>query len=68
MYFHDGGFAKGIWIDYDQNGKVIKTEDKDAAFKQYPWEQVLAYLRKNQVDLLDKLTRITNQSGNNGTF
>ena len=68
MYFHDGGFAKGIWIDYDQNGKVIKTEDQDTPYKKYPWEQVLAYLKKNQVNILDKLTRVTNASGNNGTF
>jgi hypothetical protein len=68
MYFHDGGFAKGIWIDYHPNGKVIKTEDHDAPYKKYPWNEVLAYLKKSQVNLLDKLTRITNASSNNGTF
>ena len=68
IYFRDGGFAKGTWIDYDQNGKVIKTEDKDAAFKKYPWEEVLAYLKKNRVNLLDKLTRVNNHFGPKGTF
>jgi hypothetical protein len=68
QYFHDSGFNKGIWIDYDQAGRVIRTEDKDSPFRQYPWERVLVYLKMNRVDLLDKQTYIYNVSGAKGTY
>lgn len=68
QYFRGDGFAKGVWIYYDQNGRIIKTEDKDIAFKKHPWEAVLSYLKKNRVNLLDKLTRVNNHSGPNGTY
>lgn len=60
QYFHDNGFNKGIWTYYDQNGKVIRTEDQDAPFKPYPWEKVLAYLKKNGVNIQDKQTNVSN--------
>lgn len=68
LYFHDSGFNKGIWIYYDQKGKVIRTEDKDAPFKKYPWEQVLSYLKKNRVNVQDKQTYVYNVSGPKGNF
>lgn len=68
QYFHDSGFAKGIWIYYNQTGKMIKIEDKDAPFIKYPWKQVLIYLKKNQVNVFNKLTRVTNENDRRDVF
>lgn len=68
QYFHDNGFNKAIWTYYDQNGKVIKTQDEDAAYKPYSWEKVLTYLKKNGVNIQDKQTNVNNESGPKGTF
>lgn len=67
-YFHDNGFNTGTWTYYDRNGKVIRTEDKDAPFKKYPWEQVLAYLKKNRVNVRDKQTDVNNVSDPKESF
>lgn len=68
QYFHDNGFNKGIWTYYDRYGKVIRTEDKDAPFKKYPWEKVLAYLKKNRADIQDKQTDVSNVASSKGNF
>lgn len=39
-YFHDSGFAKGIWTYYNKQGNVIKIEDNDTPFRNFSWEKV----------------------------
>ena len=70
-YFNDGklnvegfqykgnGFPVGIWRTYDEKGKLIETEDYDAPYKNYPWEEVRKFLeRERGVDFFDKWTII----------
>ena len=70
-YFNDGklnvegyqykgnGFPVGIWRTYDEKGKLIETEDCDAPYKNYPWEEVRKFLeRERGVDFFDKWTII----------
>ena len=70
-YFNDGklnvegfqykgnGFPMGIWRTYDEKGKLIETEDCDAPYKNYPWEEVRKFLeRERGVDFFDKWTII----------
>jgi hypothetical protein len=68
QYFHDSGFAKGIWTYYDEQGGIQKTEDNDTPFEDFPWEKVQEYLLKNGVDIKDKFTIIHNVHVNEGTY
>ena len=71
-YFNDGklnvegfqykgnGFPMGIWRTYDEKGKLIETEDCDAPFKNYPWEEVRKFLeRERGIDFFDKRTTVS---------
>ena len=72
IYFNDGklnvegfqykdyGFPMGIWRTYDEKGKLIETEDYDAPFKNYPWEEVRKFLeRERGIDFFDKRTTVS---------
>ena len=71
-YFNDGklnvegfqykgnGFPMGIWRTYDEKGKLIETEDCDAPYKNYPWEEVRKFLeRERGIDFFDKRTTVS---------
>lgn len=68
QYFHDSGFAKGIWTYYDKEGKVIKTEDNDLPFKNFPWEKVREYLLSNGVNLKDNFTMVHNEHSRGAAY
>jgi len=68
QYFHDSGFAKGTWTYYNEQGIILKTEDNDTPFKDFPWEKVQEYLIKNGVDVKDNFTLVHNIHTNKGTY
>ena len=39
-------FNIGIWKVYDENGYLIETIDKDAPYKNYPWEKVEKFVKE----------------------
>ena len=48
-------FNIGIWKVYDENGYLIETIDKDAPYKNYPWEKVSQFIKEElKLDLFDK--------------
>ena len=48
-------FNIGIWKVYDENGYLIETIDKDAPYKNYPWEKVEKFVKEElKLDLFDK--------------
>ena len=52
-YYND--FDCGIWKEYDENGYLIETIDKDAPYKNYPWEKVEKFVKEElKLDLFDK--------------
>ena len=58
--YKDYGFPMGIWRTYDEKGKLIETEDYDAPFKNYPWEEVRKFLeRERGIDFFDKRTKVS---------
>ena len=58
--YKDYGFPMGIWRTYDEKGKLIETEDYDAPFKNYPWEEVRKFLeRERGIDFFDKRTTVS---------
>ena len=58
--YKDYGFPIGIWRTYDEKGKLIETEDYDAPFKNYPWEEVRKFLeRERGIDFFDKRTTVS---------
>jgi len=68
QYFHDSGFAKGTWTYYNEQGGILKTEDNDTPFKDFPWVKVQEYLIKNGVDVKDSFTMVHNIHENEGTY
>jgi hypothetical protein len=65
LYFSGNGFNKGIWIDYDEKGNIIKQTNYDAPYKNFPWEKVKFWLETRKVDLHDPLTQIDRDDFNN---
>ena len=58
--YKGNGFPMGIWRTYDEKGKLIETEDCDAPFKNYPWEEVRKFLeRERGIDFFDKRTTVS---------
>ena len=58
--YKDYGFPMGIWRTYDEKGELIETEDCDAPFKNYPWEEVRKFLeRERGIDFFDKRTTVS---------
>ena len=52
-------FNIGIWKVYDENGYLIETIDKDAPYKNYPWEKVEKFVKEElKLDLFDKKVSI----------
>ena len=48
-------FNIGMWKVYDENGYLIETIDKDAPYKNYPWEKVEKFVKEElKLDLFDK--------------
>ena len=68
QYFHDSGFAKGIWTYYDGEGNIQKAADHDTPFKGFPWEKVKEYLLGNGVDIKDDLTMVHKVYENEGAY
>ncbi len=63
LYF-DASFQKGIWKEYNEQGKLIKETDYDEGYK-YSWEDLLQFLKKREVNIRDaNNTTITKENGN----
>ena len=58
-YFHGNSFNKGIWIDYDEKGNIVKQTDYDEPYKNAPWEKIKAYMESKDIDLMDRLTSVS---------
>ena len=65
LIFHGDAFTKGIVVDYDKEGNIIKQTDYDAPYKSFPWEKVKLWLENRKVDLLDSFTRVWRENENN---
>lgn len=55
--FHGNGFVKGLWINYDENGNIIKQTDYDAPFK-FSWDDVLQFMKKKNINPMDNFTYV----------
>ena len=44
-YFHNR-FNAGIWKRYDEDGYLIEEYDQDAPYKNFPWEKVEKFIKK----------------------
>ena len=67
MQFRGNGFLKGVWENYDLFGHVIKSVDYDAPYI-FSWEKLLDYMKKNNVDMNDKATRVWRQNNSPHLF
>ena len=57
VYFHDNGFFKGIWKEYNEQGVLVKETDHDAPYKDFfPWEKVKEYCENREIDLMGRTT------------
>ena len=57
-YFHNR-FNAGIWKRYDEDGYLIEEYDQDAPYKNYPWEKIEKFIKKElKLDLFDKKTDV----------
>ncbi|WP_146106073.1 hypothetical protein [Apibacter adventoris] len=65
LIFHGNAFTKGIVVDYDERGNIIKQTDYDAPYKDFPWEKVKLWLENRKVNLLDPFTRVWRENENN---
>ncbi len=45
---YPNSFKKGVWYDYDIDGKIIKDENYDAPYE-FSWEDVKEFLRKENI-------------------
>ena len=53
-YFHND-FDTGIWKRYGEDGFLVETTDKDAPYKNYPWEKVEKFIKEElKLDLFNK--------------
>ena len=50
--FHSGPFKKGVWYEFDINGKLVKTIDYDQFYK-FTFEDVLLFCEKKNI-LIEK--------------
>ena len=54
QYFHNR-FDAGIWKRYGEDGFLVETTDKDAPYKNYPWEKVEKFIKEElKLDLFNK--------------
>ncbi len=56
-------FEKGIWKEFDMQGKLIKETDYDEGFN-YVWEDLIKYLKERTVDIKGRYTTIRKEEGN----
>lgn len=57
-YFHNR-FNAGIWKRYDEDGYLIEEYDQDAPYKNFPWEKVEKFIKKElKLDLFDEKTDV----------
>ena len=56
-------FKKGIWKEYNENGKLIKETDYDKDFE-YTWEDLVKLLKERKVDIQGRYTYIQKEEGN----
>ena len=57
--FHDNGFFKGIWSEYNEQGILVKETDYDAPYKDFiPWEKVKEYCENKGIDLMAETTLV----------
>lgn len=58
--YNNGSFKKGIFYEYNEQGKLIKAEDWDKPFI-FTWEQVKKYIEQDlKLDLLKDKVAISN--------
>ena len=50
LYIVSGGFNKGIWYYFNQDGKLTEITDYDKKFK-YSWEEVEKFMEKNKIPM-----------------
>jgi hypothetical protein len=43
-------FQKGVWKEYDEEGKLLKETDYDKPYK-FTWEDILKYIKKRKLDM-----------------
>ena len=48
LRFHSGPFKKGVWYEFDINGKLVKTIDYDQFYK-FTFENVLQFCEKRNI-------------------
>jgi hypothetical protein len=68
LYKMKGIYCLSILSFYKEEGKVIKTEDHDTPFKNFPWEKVREYLLSNGVNLKDNFTMVHNEHSKEGAY
>lgn len=56
-------FEKGIWKEFDEQGKLIKETNYDKGFD-YTWEDLLKFLKKRNVNPKNRYTDIHKENGN----
>ena len=47
---NNGGFKKGIWYYFDEQGKLLKEEDNDLPFT-FSFEELIKYLQKQNIPI-----------------
>jgi len=58
------GFIKGVMKTYSESGELIKEEDYDAPFT-FTFEDILGYLKDNEMDIYSDRVRVGRYTGNN---
>lgn len=48
--FFPNDFEKGIWKEYDEQGKILKETNYDALYK-FTWEDILEFITKRKIDI-----------------
>ncbi len=62
LYFNSS-FKKGVWKEFDEQGRLIKETNYDKGFN-YTWEDLVKSLEKRKVDIKGRNTTIRKEEGN----
>jgi len=64
LMYKDDRFIKGVLKTYNESGKLIKEEDYDAPFT-FTFEDILEYLKDNEMDIHSDRVTVSRYTGNN---
>ena len=57
--FYGYKYRVRIWKRYDEDGYLIEEYDQDAPYKNFPWEKVEKFIKKElKLDLFDEKTDV----------